>query len=75
MAAVSWHYVVVVLRVASKEREVQGPSRDTEAQAQADLEQFREQRAAGDWIDLPWISVDAKSVVAVYLDSGAFGVF
>ena len=38
-----------------------------------DLDAVREFLGSGEWINLPWLSANPKSVVAAYLDSTSVG--
>lgn len=68
-------YVNVILEVAGKERQLQGPGRSEEAQAKADLDALREKLGSGEWINLDWISANPQHVVAAHVSSSsvAFG--
>lgn len=66
-------YVTVVLEVAGKERKIDGPGRNEESEAKADLNELRGLLGSGDWINLDWISANPKHVVAAYLDSTSAG--
>ncbi|HEU4462633.1 MAG TPA: hypothetical protein VFR75_08570 [Solirubrobacterales bacterium] len=70
----SW-YVTVILEVAGKEKGVQGPVRDTEAEVKADLKELQEQMGSGEWINLDWISANPAHVVAAHVDSSSIGFF
>jgi hypothetical protein len=68
-------YVVVVMEVAGKQREVKGPSSSDKAKAEADLDALRGKLGTDEWIDLDWISANPQHVVAAYLDSRSFGAW
>jgi hypothetical protein len=65
--------VVVVLEVAGKEKQVHGPGHSDMGEAEKDLDAVRALLGSGDWINLPWLSANPKSVVAAYLDSTSVG--
>jgi hypothetical protein len=68
-------YVVVVMEVAGKQREVKGPKSSDQTKAEADLNALRGKLGTGEWIDLDWISANPKHVVAAYVDSRSFGAY
>ena len=64
-------YVTVIIQVAGKQQDIQGPERDTEDKTQSDLKELQEQLGSGEWINLDWISANPKNVVAAYVDSSS----
>lgn len=68
-------YVVLLVQLGAKEREVRSPGVRDKFDAQRELDQVRAAMKEGGWVDLPWFSANAENITAAYLDSSSFGVY
>lgn len=75
MSGVSWWFVEVTISLGgNKTQSIQGPSRESEAEARADLRELQDKLGSGEWINLDWLSANPKHVVAAHVSGGYIGV-
>lgn len=68
-------FVVLLVQLGTKEREVRSPGISERAEAERELDRVRAAMKDGGWVDLPWFSASADSITAAYLDKSSVGFY
>jgi hypothetical protein len=68
-------FVVLLVQLGAKEREVRSPGTSEKVDAERELDQVRAAMKGGGWVDLPWFSASADNIIAAYLDSSSVGFY